>query len=307
MISKRIAAIDLGSNSFHMLLAEASAETFTTCHKEKKLVALARGLNDNNQLSDDSIEYALQTLRTFADILLLFKPDIVRIVGTYTFRSATNIVQLTQQAQEFLPYPIEILSGFEEARLIFLGVSHNIQLKSNHLIIDIGGGSTEMIIGKGHTPIQLNSCNVGCVSLSNNYFNEPEISLDKFQQAIDYAKQQFEPIRESYLKTGWTSVIGTSGTVKAIYKFVAQHKIINDTIPSSISYETLQDIKTKLLNAGTVSAIDLNGIKEERYSVICGGLSVLIAIFEAMEIDTMDYCDFALREGLLAEINQDFT
>ena len=303
---KRIAAIDLGSNSFHMLLAESATDGFTVYHKEKRQVALAKGLNDNNELSDESIELALQTLKLFTDALLQFRPDTVRIVGTFTFRTAKNISKLTKQAQKFLPYPIEIMSGTEEARLIFEGVSHNNVLTDNHLVVDIGGGSTEIIIGKDHTPLQLHSCDVGCVSLSSRFFSDGEITERAFKKAIIFAEQQLDPIKKRYRKTGWRHVMGTSGTIKAIYNFIAHEATESDADinPSDvvITLKGLKKIKETLLNTEKVSDINLAGVNESRYGVICGGLAVLIAVFEIMKIDSMSYCDYALREGLIAEI-----
>ncbi|GAA5317720.1 MAG: exopolyphosphatase [Candidatus Pelagadaptatus aseana] len=296
--SQRIAAIDLGSNSFHMLLAESSDHGLKVFHREKRQVALAKGLDDNDNLSQESIETALQTLKMFSDILQQFQPDLVRIVGTYTFRTARNIKTLIDQAKTFLPYPIEIMSGTEEARLIFQGVSHNNVLKHNHLIVDIGGGSTEMIIGKDHTPLQLHSCNVGCVSLSDHYFSEGDITPAAFKKAIIFAEQQLDPIKRRYRKTGWKTVLGTSGTIKALSGFVCTNIDANGIITLDILYK----IKQQLLSASNVSNIELPGVNEDRYGVICGGLATLIAVFETMKIDTMIYCDHALREGLVAEV-----
>lgn len=295
---KRIAAIDLGSNSFHMLLAESSDHGLKVFHREKRQVALAKGLQEDNTLTDASIELALQTLQMFSDILKQFQPDQVRIVGTYTFRTARNIKTLINQAKVFLPYPIEIMSGIEEARLIFQGVSHNNVLNHNHLIVDIGGGSTEMIIGKDHTPLQLHSCNVGCVSLSDHYFNDGEITETAFKQAIIFAEQQLDPIKRRYRKTGWQTALGTSGTIKALSGFVSTNVDPNGVI----TLELLYRIKEQLLSAVNIDNIDLPGVNEDRYGVICGGLATLIAVFETMKIDAMVYCDHALREGLVAEV-----
>lgn len=296
--TKRIAAIDLGSNSFHMLLAESSDHGLKVYHREKRQVALAKGLRDDDRLTPESIAYALETLQVFADILKQFRPDLVRIVGTYTFRKARNISELTKAARNFLPYPIEIMSGTEEARLIFQGVSHNNVLNDNHLIVDIGGGSTEMIIGKGHIPRQLHSCDVGCVSLSERFFSSGEITAKAFRKAIIFAEQQVAPIRKRYRKSGWENVLGTSGTIKAISGFITE----NIDPEGVITLQHLNAIKDRLLASENIADISLPGVNEDRYGVICGGLAVLIAVFEVMNIDSMSYCDHALREGLVAEV-----
>ena len=199
-LPRRIAAIDLGSNSFHMTLAEIGPHGIKTYHREKRKVRLAAGLGSDGQLDQAAIDRGLETLGLFGQILDDFKPDQVRAVGTFTFRAADNIAQLTLPARQLLPYPIEVLSGAEEARLIYQGVSHNQHRENRCLVVDIGGGSTELIIGEGAQEKLLHSAAMGCVSLSERYFPNGEITSKGFEEAIVFADQQLEAIRLRYMR-----------------------------------------------------------------------------------------------------------
>jgi exopolyphosphatase/guanosine-5'-triphosphate,3'-diphosphate pyrophosphatase len=294
---RRIAAIDLGSNSFHMALAEVDQHGSKTYHREKRKVRLAAGLNRAQQLDHASIERALQALAVFGQILEDFEPDEVRAVGTYTFRTASNIDLLTQAAYQHLPYQIEVLSGTEEARLIYQGISHDQHLEDLTLVIDIGGGSTELVIGRGHHPVLLHSCNMGCVSLTERFFPGGVITEAGFDQAILFSEQQLEAIRVRYINLGWQGCIGSSGTIKALAACAEAMGLSNGELNSDI----LKTIKSELIKAGTAQDITLPGINEDRTPVICGGLAVLIAAFDLLHIDQLLFSSAALREGLLCE------
>lgn len=297
---RRIAAIDLGSNSFHMTLAEVGEHGIKTYHREKHKVRLASGLGSDNQLSQEAIKRALDTLGVFGQILKDFKPDHVRAVGTFTFRTANNIEQLTQPAFRVLPYPIDILSGTEEARLIFQGVTNDQHLNQDCLVIDIGGGSTELIIGQAATAKLLHSCNMGCVSLTERYFADGIITAKAFEQATLYCGQQLESVRVRYLAHGWQHVIGSSGTIKALSLCAKAMGLSGGELNSRV----LDTIKRQLLSASTTANIDLPGLPEDRVGVICGGLAALIAVFDLLDIDHLSYSDAALREGLLLETQE---
>lgn len=292
---RRIAAIDLGSNSFHMTLAELGPLGIKTYHREKRKVRLAAGLNAANQLDEASQARALETLGIFGQILEEFQPDDVRAVGTFTFRTAVNIQSLTQAALKVLPYPIDILSGIEEARLIYQGVSNDQHLADNTLVVDVGGGSTELIIGRGTEAKLLHSCNMGCVSLSERFFPNGEITAQGFQRASLFSAQQLESIRIRYLKAGWQMAIGSSGTVKAL----SQCAIALGLSDGSLNAKVLQDIKSHLISAGHIDRVTLPGLNDDRVPVISGGLAILIAVFDLLEVGSMSYSDAALREGLL--------
>ncbi len=297
---RRLAAIDLGSNSFHMTLAELGPHGIKTYHREKHKVRLAAGLDADNLLSDQAIERAMDTLGIFGQILETFEPDNVRAVGTFTFRTATNIKQLTRQALKVLPYPIEVLSGTEEARLIYQGVSHDQHLPDNTLVVDIGGGSTELIIGQGTQPQLLHSCNMGCVSLTERFFATGEITEKLFNRATLFSAQQVENIRLRYLARGWQLAIGSSGTIKSLSQCAAESGLSD----GSLTLDVLKKLKQKLIQAGHVDKIKIKGLTEDRAPIICSGLAILLAVFDLLDVDSMRYSDAALREGLLFELQE---
>ncbi len=298
-----IAAIDLGSNSFHLILAELSESTDAgqTCkviHREKRKVRLAAGLNHLNELDDAAIKRGTETLTAFGEVLANIKPQSVRVVGTYTFRTASNIAELLQQVKPHFPYPIEILSGAEEARLIYQGVYQDQHIDRRSLIIDIGGGSTELVIGEQSDPLIVHSCPMGCVSLTKRYFNDGDIGEDNFQQAIIDAEQQLEPLLHAYQTLGWQQVIGTSGSIKTLSQCAIALELSNGILTPAI----LNQIREALTQCKTIDAINLPGITPDRAPVLCGGLAILIATFDLLEIDELRYGDAALREGLLQDM-----
>ena len=295
---RRIAAIDLGSNSFHLTLAEVDEHGIKAYHREKQKVRLAAGLDANGLLDEEAIDRAHNTLTMFGQILEDFQPNQLRAVGTYTFRSASNIQQLLDCCHDAFPYPIEILSGQEEARLIFQGVSRDYHCAENTLVIDIGGGSTELIIGKNQNAKLLHSCEMGCVSFTSRFFADGKITKGAFQKAILHAEYELEPIRQRYLSKGWSHTLGSSGTIKSLSLCAEALKLSDGTL----TLEVLNDIKSRLIDCGHRDKIDVAGISEDRIPVICGGLAVLIAVFDLMAIDELQYCNSALREGLLEAI-----
>ena len=298
--NKRIAAIDLGSNSFHLTLAEITEHGLKAYHREKRKVRLASGLDEKGILDQEAQQRALETLKIFADILDEFKPDQVRAVGTYTFRSANNINELIDAAKSILPYQIEVLSGAEEARLIYQGVSHAQHLADDTLVIDIGGGSTEVIVGRQYETQMLHSCNTGCVSATSKFFNDGEISEKRFRHATMDAEQQLSYAVNGSRSLRWKKAIGSSGTIKAL-SICAEALGLSE---GKLTSEVLYNIKAQLIAAKHIDNIQLKGLSEDRVPVICGGLSVLIAAFDMLEIEEMDYSDAALREGLLFEVQE---
>ncbi len=298
--SRRVAVLDLGSNSFHMTLAEVGPQGIKTYHREKRKVQLAAGLSADGILDQPAIDRALETLGLFGQILQDFQPDIVRAAGTYTFRAARNIEALVKPARKLIPGRIEILEGIEEARLIYQGVSHGEYRSGRSLVVDIGGGSTELIIGEHHQPLHLHSCNMGCVSFSQRFFANGNITRKAFDAAIVQAEQELEAIRAHYQATGWDLAIGSSGTIKALAQCVESAGISS----GALTLPALEELKKQLIRCGHIDQIDLEGLPEDRRSVICGGLAVLLAVFDLLDVGSMDYSDSALREGLLLETQE---
>ncbi len=291
------AALDMGSNSFHFVLARQVGEQLQIMHSEKYRVKLAQGLNNDNELSDEAILRGVKTLGNLASSAQHINKENFRIVATHTLRQAVNIETFLQEAAKVFPYDIEVISGHEEARLIYQGVAHHNESSAQQLVIDIGGGSTECIIGKQQDIITLASINIGCVSLSQNYFSAGVISESNFKQAIRKAKHEIDSFIKRFKKASWQQVIGTSGTFKCIYKIINAEQ----ALPQPFSLKQLKHLKKKLLKHQHCSEISINGLNESRRELICAGVAITIALMECLDIEELDYCQYALREGVLYE------
>ncbi|PCK31436.1 exopolyphosphatase [Pseudoalteromonas piscicida] len=294
-----IAAVDLGSNSFHLVVAREVDGRLQLLHKEKQRVYLAAGLDDDFNLSDEAITRALDTLAQFATTLHEFPKESVQVVATYTLRNCKNLNYFLAKAKQVFPYPINVISGQEEARLIYQGVANHEHDTHNRLVIDIGGGSTELVIGQHLTHKLLSSRNVGCVTMNKTYFADGKLSAKRFKKAEIKAEQHIESITASYLKLGWNTVIGTSGTIKAIAAMVSEL-----TPDDEITLTKLEQIKQVFVDAEHIDKVTLKSLPEERKVSIAGGLAVLIALFRQLNIECMRFSEYALREGLLFEMHQ---
>lgn len=295
-----MAAVDLGSNSFHMVIARVVDGSLQLLHREKQKVQLAEGLNDELVLSEEAIERGLQVLAQFADTLQPFAPNAVRVIATYTLRRARNSSTFLRRAKVVFPFPIEVISGQEEARFIYQGVAHFEHFSAKRLVIDIGGGSTEFAIGEGLQPLRLSSRNMGCVSYGLSHFQQGKISLRRFERAILQAEQELEPIVSSFRSAGWQQAVGTSGTVKTIKDVITGFGGNNN----SLRLNDLTALKQHLLQYEHASELDLSGLTEDRKILLCPGLAILIAAFKMLQIDEMVYVDAALREGVLYEMSE---
>ncbi|OHU86318.1 MULTISPECIES: exopolyphosphatase [Pseudoalteromonas] len=293
-----IAAVDLGSNSFHLLVAREVDGSFQVLHKEKQRVNLAAGLNADMTLSVAAMERALAVLKQFAATLQNFPHSHVQVVATYTLRNCKNIQQFLVKAKACFPFKINVISGQEEARLIYQGVANYEHSDGNRLVIDIGGGSTELIIGEHFTHKLLTSRNMGCVNISKQFFANGRLSEKRFIKAQIRAEQLLEPITASYKKMGWQRCYGTSGTIKALHAIAVQFGY------NTLTYEVLIKIKALILESKSCDTLLIEGLSEERKSSIAGGLAVLLAVFAQLNIHELHYCDHALRDGLLHEISQ---
>lgn len=290
------AAVDLGSNSFHMVVANLVDGRALIVDRIKEMVRLAGGLDQNRRITDDAAELALQCLEKFGQRIKTIPASNIRAVGTNTLRQARNGMEFLNKANVALGHNIEIISGREEARLIYTGVANTIfNDTNNRLVVDIGGGSTELIIGKGFDSALTESLFMGCVSVSNRFFSDGEITAKKMRKARIAALQELESIQEIYRHYGWDTAIGTSGTIRAI-KDVG---IGEDWSDSAITPDSLAEMKKALISIGRIDDINFKDLSANRLPVFVGGVVVLSAIFEALQIDSMEYSDGALREGLL--------
>lgn len=300
--TKHVAAIDLGSNSFHMVVAKVIGQELQLVSRHKQRVRLGSGLDDQSNLSNATIERGLECLAMFAERLQGFEIENVRIAATHTLRQANNAHIFIQRAREVLPFPIEVIPGEEEARLIYLGVAHTQPESDSKLVIDIGGGSTELIIGQGFEAKLVNSKQMGCVSFTQRYFSNGKLSRKNFSKAIIAAQQRLEPLAAKYKKKGWDAALGSSGTIKAI-KEVLVGMGFEDAI---ITEKRLSHLTDVLCEHDHIEEIKIKGLTEERQPVFAGGVAILTAIFMALSVKEMNFSDGALREGLLYEMEDRF-
>lgn len=293
------AAVDIGSNSFHLIVARLANGTLQPMVMDKQLVRLAEGLDQDRILSQDAIDRGITILRSFARVLKDMDPARVRVVATFTLRRARNRNDFLHAAREVFPFPIEVISGDEEARLIYQGIAHTTHFEGKRLVIDIGGGSTEFAIGENFELLQLSSQPMGCISYSKRFFEDGSISRERFKKAETTARQRLEVIDQRFERTGWDAAIGSSGTAKAILAYGMHHGLLSE---SSISLEQLKAIRRSLIKVGHCDAIE--GIDDGRKPVIAGGLSILIAAFKEFGIERLGVSDAALREGVLYEMTE---
>ncbi|HHC72945.1 MAG TPA: exopolyphosphatase [Thiotrichales bacterium] len=291
-----MAAVDLGSNSFHMLVVQVEDGEVRVVDKLREMVRLGAGLDEQNRIRPDAQQRALACLERFGQRLRGIPPANVRIVGTNTLRKARGAGDFIMEAQRVLGHPIEIISGIEEARLIYLGVAHSMPPRSGRrLVVDIGGGSTEVIIGLDFEPLELESLYMGCVSMSQRFFPGGEIRKSAMQQARVAALLELEGVVRRFRELGWVQSIGASGTAKALRKVAEAEGWSRD----GISAQALKKMRKTLLAARHIDQVELKGLSEERRPVFAGGLMVMSALFEALGIEHMEVSDGALREGVI--------
>ncbi len=293
----QLAALDLGSNSFHLLIAQQRGSRIQILDRHKEMVRLAAGLDDRNLLSKQAISRALECLKRFAQRLRTLDPENVRIVGTNTLRQAKDET-FFNEAEQILGHRIEIISGHEEGRLIYLGVCHDLGTSDGgRLVIDIGGGSTELIIGKRFSHEQIESLHMGCVSMTQRYFADGKLGNANMDRAINSAMVELEPIMANFVDAGWDQAIGTSGTINTL-QAVLQNLYETDEITAA----ALQELRAHITTFKRIEQLDLPGLSEERRPVFVGGLAILLAAFKALNMDSMATSQGALREGLIFDL-----
>jgi len=293
------AAIDLGSNSFHLLVARREHGELRVLDRIREMVRLGGGLDSSGCLDAETRQRALDCLARFGQRLRGIPTDNMRAVGTQTFRRMQNANAFLLEAEASLGCSIDVISGREEARLIYLGVSQGVSgHEDRKLVIDIGGGSTELIIGQGPEAMQLESVQYGCVSLTQAFFGSGKISKKRWNKAMDAVMADLQELRLRYLKTGWQTAIGSSGTVLAISEICRQSGLVE----SDIDHVSLQKIRAGLLSFESTSEVQFPGLSEQRQPVIAGGLVMLAACFETFELQSIRTSPYALREGLLYDM-----
>ncbi len=300
MPSNIVAAIDLGSNSFHMIVARIANGHVQVLDRLREMVQLAAGLDNRNRLSDDAQQRALECLARFGQRLRQIPPEQLRIVGTNTLRQARNSGGFLARAQAMLGHNVEIISGQEEARLIYLGVAHSVAaMAGQRLVVDIGGGSTELIIGEQFEPLHLNSLKMGCVSVSRAGFDDGRISEARLREAELRVRLHLEPVTAEYLERGWQIVTGASGTIKAIQAVLTREGWSQE----EITLDALRRLRGALLETGSTTALAARWqLEPARARVFPGGFVVLHGLCEALNVTRMEVADGALREGVIYDL-----
>jgi exopolyphosphatase/guanosine-5'-triphosphate,3'-diphosphate pyrophosphatase len=295
-----LAAVDLGSNSFHMIVARVGDGQLHIIDRLREMVRLGEGLQEDKRLDPAVAERALTCLERFGQRLRAMPQGSVRAVGTNTLRQLRGEEAFIAQAAAALGHPIEVIAGREEARLIYLGVAHGLAAGDDkRLVVDIGGGSTELIVGKGFSPLLRESLHMGCVSMSRQRFADGIINAQTMQRAELDGALQIRPVRERFRSAGWSTVVGSSGTINSICDVVTAQGWSND----GISVSALERLHEALVTFGHNDNITLKGLSDQRKPVFAGGVAVLYAVFKHLGIEHMQVSAEALREGLLYEMS----
>jgi exopolyphosphatase/guanosine-5'-triphosphate,3'-diphosphate pyrophosphatase len=294
-----LAAVDLGSNSFHMLVARATGSELNVIDRLREPIRLAAGLDADKKLSVEAQARALACLQRFGQRLKQLQAKHVRVVGTNTLRRMKHGKDFLAAAEAALGHNIEIISGFEEARLVYGGVTHGMgRERPRRLVVDIGGGSTEVIIGHGPQPKLMESVSLGCVTHNQLYFADGHISRSQFRKARLAARVQLEFLERRYRKAGWDMAIGASGTVRGIWRVM----MAQGWCEQEITRDGLEKVIELVIARGHVSKIDFEALREDRRPVFVGGLAALAGVFDALKLQRMETSERALREGVIYDL-----
>ena len=294
-----LSAVDLGSNSFHLAIGRVVEDQLYPLDSLKETVRLGSGLTQDRQLDAHAQERALAALKRFSERLAGMPRESVRVVGTNALRVAKNAREFLDRAEDTLGFPSEIIPGREEARLIYLGVVHSLPMSGhNRLVVDIGGGSTEFIIGNRMKPKAMESLYMGCVSFTTRYFPEGRIEKKAFKQAELAARAQIQTIAARFEKEGWKEAIGSSGTARSIAEILAK----NGQAERGITAAGLAWLREELLAAGDLRKLSLAGLREDRVPVVAGGVAIMSGVFAELSLIEMTVAEGALRDGVLWDL-----
>jgi exopolyphosphatase / guanosine-5'-triphosphate,3'-diphosphate pyrophosphatase len=294
------AAIDLGSNSFHMIVARLEHGELRVIDRIRDMVRLAGGLDEQGRLEPTCKAEALASLARFGQRIAGIPEHQVRAVGTQTFRRLRNPAAFLVVAETALGCPIDIISGREEARLVYLGVTQGMPpAGGRRLVIDIGGGSTEIVAGETLEPALAESLAFGCVSMTRSAFAGGRISARRWQHASQDIRAELQAHESAFRHYGWQQSVGSSGTIRAVAAILAEQ---NPGAPSGITSKALSSLRQHLIQAGRSEQINLPGLSDRRRPVIAGGVLILEAVMEALGVDRLQVSPYALREGLLHDL-----
>lgn len=293
------AAIDLGSNSFHMVVARHGTGEFQILDRLREPVRLAAGLGPDGRIDGDARARALACLRRFGQRLRELPRENVRAVGTNTLRRAKSSRDFLTEAGNSLGHEIEVVSGVEEARLIYLGVTRSLGDDGlRRLVMDIGGGSTELIVGEDHVAHLMESLNAGCVGLTSRHFADGRIDAERFRRAELEARLELEPVEAAFRKRGWQRVVGASGTIRSVASVLRE----NAWSDFGVDLPGLERLRSALIDAGHVDRVSIRGLSRSRAQVLPGGVGILLAAFRGLGLERMEAADGALREGVLHDL-----
>ncbi len=294
-----LAAVDLGSNSFRLQVGRVVGDQIYPLDSLREPVRLAAGLTPDKLLDEASQQRAVACLRRFGERLRSLPVEAVRAVGTNSLRVAKNAPAFLKRAQIALGFPIEVVAGREEARLIYLGVTHSLPFSSSRrLVVDIGGGSTEFIIGQGFEPLRLESLYMGCVSFSVKYFPDGRITKGALKRAELAARAEVEAIAADFGPEDWEEAVGSSGTAAVLAEMLE----LNGFSDSGITAEGLDRLRHHLLSMGHTDRLVLAGIKPDRAQVLAGGFAIMAAIFAELGVRRMTLSSGAMRQGILYDL-----
>ena len=294
-----LAAVDLGSNSFHMVVARAVLGQLRIVDRIKEHVRLAEGLDGKGGLSKEALIRAHDCLERFGQRLAAIPRGRVRAIATNTVRQLRQPQNFLMPAEAALGHEIEVVSGREEARLIYMGVAHGSPPRSKHrLVIDIGGGSTEFIVGAGFEAIERESLQMGCIATTRRFFADGKLSAKRWKEARTEITAEFQQFASTYRNIGWQEALGSSGTIKAVADVATAMKVGRGAITDT----ALAAVRDRLLGFDRIEDIKLPGLSADRRPVIAGGLLILDAAFAELDLKRMVVSDYALREGVLYDI-----
>ncbi|MDX9706017.1 MAG: exopolyphosphatase [Azospira sp.] len=297
-----IAAVDLGSNSVRLQIGRVHDDQIYPLDAIKEPVRLASGLTPGKCLDHDSQQRTLQALSRFGERLRGFDPEAVRAVATNALRVAKNAMDFLPLAEQALGFPIEIIAGREEARLIYLGAVHSLpSAQHKRLVVDIGGGSTEFIIGRRLEPQLMESLFMGCVSYTQRFFPDGRIDRKRLREAKTAAASEIQHIAHEYRRHGWREAVGSSGTARALADLLELNRL-NPGGVAGLTRAGLDRLQLLLLKAGSVPDLGLAGLRADRIPVLPGGFAIMCAVFEALDLEHMTYADGALRLGVLYDL-----
>jgi exopolyphosphatase / guanosine-5'-triphosphate,3'-diphosphate pyrophosphatase len=293
------AAVDLGSNSFRLHVGKHEGDTIRVVKSMREPIRLAAGLDAKGNLTEAAMASALACLNSFRAALAEFALDAVRVVATSTLRVAHNTPAFLPLAEQAIGYPIEIISGEEEGRLIYMGVANSLAAQGERrLVMDIGGGSTELILGRGADIERVESFSVGTVKQSLSFFVGGRIDAISFEAAILSARSQFEDAAPPYHPQYWKSAYGSSGTIRAIAEIIAK----NNLGDGKLTAKSLDALKRRFIEFGQVARIDMPGLRPDRAGTIIGGLAILIALVKELDIAVLSPVEAGLRMGVMWDL-----